>query len=162
MKLVLGFSAVAGTVFTVLGYLIAGPAGLVATMSLAAGCLVLASYQLTNRPAGTDPFAPAPSTTRSAAARPTFSRLHRIESELAWAALPGHRYEPAVRRMIADLYIAAVARSHRSSDLPEEAARDLVGADLWPYVCPEDSRYAAHTAPGPAVLTRLVDRLEQL
>ncbi|MGA8112341.1 MAG: hypothetical protein WCA46_01625, partial [Actinocatenispora sp.] len=83
--------------------------------------------------------------------------------ELAWAAQPGRRYDPSARRLLSGLYATALAE-HRLAGpgADEAAARDLVGADLWPYVCPETSPYAVRDAPGRATLVRLVDRLEQL
>lgn len=155
-----GMAAVAGCLA---GWLAAGAAGLVAMASLAAFCAVLGVQQLRTASGAHGHGRRSPARPRKEAAvdpRDDFPRLRRLESELSWAATPGSRYLPSTRRLFRRHYAALLAdRQVALSD--EEAARAVVGAELWPYVCAADSPYAASAAPGRDVVLRLVDRLEQ-
>lgn len=157
-------SALAGA----LSYRLAGGTGLVATLSLVTACVVLGIYQLHEAPTAPRDRSNARGNTRSGRRGSDdrlagYPRLRRIESELAWAAQPGTRYEPSTRRLLSQLVQAALAERRPDGAATDEAtARDIVGADAWPYVCPESSPYASRTSPDRDTLTRIVDRLEQL
>jgi hypothetical protein len=66
-----------------------------------------------------------------------FPTYRRIRSDLMWAGSSGRSYDASVRPLLARLARTALADRHRI-DLHADpaAARELLGADIWPLVDP--------------------------
>lgn len=144
-------------------YVVAGPEGLVALGIVLASAALLAARAAITPPASRRPAARRPASPAVRAA--DFPAYRKIESNLGWAGGSQRHYDHITRPMLSRLLGAALEERHRLdiSGHPEEARR-LVGADLWSLIDPSAPQSDDSNAPGPdrAVLSRVVDRLEQL
>jgi hypothetical protein len=145
----------------VLAYALAGVAGLlVALTAVAVGGVVAALLAV--------PGAPSP---RRGERRPArvdnapFRSYRRVAEQLSWAGVSPRHYDVVTRPMLQRLLAARLADRHgidlhRSPD----AARAVVGDDLWPWLDPARPADASSRAPGldGRTLTLLVERLENL
>src|SRR6266536_1561519 len=140
---------------------LARSAGALAVSAGAAGIALLAGRLAVPGPAR------RPARSRRGAADPdrAFPAYRRIRSELIWAATSGRSYDGRVRPLLAGLLRATLAERHRVElDSDPAAARDLLGADLWPLVDP-DARLPDtqdRTGVDLPTITRIVDRLERM
>lgn len=136
-------------------------AGAVAVSAAVAGLALLAA-RLTV-PGLPRRAAPPPRAVADEAA--AFPVYRRIRSDLMWAATSGRSYDGTVRPLLAGLAGAALADRHRVDlDADPVAARDLLGADVWPLVDPTARLPASGHRVGVDLraITRVVERLETL
>ena len=89
----------------------------------------------------------------------------RVTRDLSWADVSPRHYDTTTRPMLQRLLAARLLTGHGinlSGD--PEAARRLVGDDLWSYLDPARPVNASSQPPGidPTTLARIIDRLEQL
>ena len=144
-------------------YAVAGPEGLAAAGTVLAAAAVLAG-RATITPAAAQ--RPARRHVAASAVRAAdFPAYQKIEYALGWAAASQRHYDRITRPMLSRLLGAALQERHRLDITQQpEAARRLVGADLWPLIDPSAPPSDDSGAPGPdkAGLSRVVGRLEQL
>jgi hypothetical protein len=138
-----------------------GVAGLLVSLSVvavAAGAAALAGVPAApvphRRPRPGPPVANAP-----------FRAYRQVSEALSWAAVSPRHYDLMTRPMLLSLLASRLADHHRvdlTSD--PEAARRLVGEDLWHWLDPGREVARSGQPPGVdlATLTRIVDRLETL
>lgn len=141
--------------------LAAGPAGLLVAVSVLAG---VAALVLVLR-------VPAPPRSRRSA-RPglavdnaPFRAYREVAEQLSWAAVSRRHYDLATRPLLTRLAAYRLADRHRVDLYADpDAARALVGEDVWPWVDParEPSRDSQPPGVPRETLTRIIDRLEHL
>jgi hypothetical protein len=143
-------------------YAAAGPRGaVIAGMVLAVGAVLIARAAMPPGPrhAGRRRGEPA------AIQATDFPGYSRISSGLSWAGSSRRHYDRIARPMLSRLLGAALEERHRL-DLSRhpDAARHLVGEDLWPLLDPSVPPSDDSSAPGVdlATLARIADRLETL
>jgi hypothetical protein len=94
-----------------------------------------------------------------------FRAYREVAEQLSWAAVSPRHYDLVTRPLLVRLAAARLADRHRVDLRTQpEAARALLGADVWPWVDPhrEVSRDSQPPGVGRETLTRVVDRLEGL
>jgi hypothetical protein len=155
------FAVAAAAVVVAIGISAFGLAGLLISLSLvavAAGAAALAGVPAApvphRRPRPGPPVANAP-----------FRSYRQVSESLSWAAVSPRHYDLMTRPLLLSLLASRLADHHRvdlSAD--PDAARRLVGDDLWHWLDP--AREVARSGQPPGVdlttLTRIVDRLENL
>lgn len=154
-------SAVAVLAAGLAGAGVAHSAGAVAVSTAVAGLALLAArLTLPGPPRPTVP--PRRIAVGDEAAFPTY---RRIRADLMWAASSGRSYDATVRPLLARLARAALADRHRVDlDADPAAARELIGADIWPLVDPTARLPASRDRLGVDgdSIAEAVDRLERL
>ncbi len=141
--------------------LAAGPAGLVVSLSGAAAvtALVLLLRVPAVPPARRRPR-PGPPVDNAA-----FRGYREVAEQLSWAAVSPRHYDLVTRPLLTRLAAARLADRHRVDlHADPDAARALLGDDVWPWVDPGRPVSRDSQPPGVAraTLTRVVDRLERL
>lgn len=139
----------------------AGAAGLLVSLSLLA---MAATLVLVLRM----PSAPLPAARR----RPgppvdnaPFPAYRQVAEQLSWAAVSPRHYDMVTRPLLTSLAAARLADRHRVDlHADPEAARAVIGEDVWPWVDPARgvSRDSQPPGIGRDTLTHIVDRLENL
>jgi hypothetical protein len=144
----------------VLSYAGAGYAGLVVSLSVvAAGVLVAAAF--------TVPVGPARTRRRSAPVSPDepYPSFQQVSERLSWAKVSPRHYDLVTRPLLVRVLANRLA-DHHGVDLyrHREAARALVGEELWWWFDPDREPERSSQPPGvdDHTLTRLVQRLETL
>jgi hypothetical protein len=94
-----------------------------------------------------------------------YRTYRRVAEQLSWARVSPRHYDVVTRPLLQDLMASRLAERHgvdvhRSPD----AARALLGEDVWPWLDPARPASGVSRPPGlePGVLVTLVDRLEAL
>lgn len=157
----LAAAAFGGTLALVLPASLAGETGLVVGATALSGLALVAGRR---RLAESPPDRPGPATRPPSPAAP-FPAYRRIESALFRSAESARHFDHAVRPLLRHVTAATLAERH-GIDLAAEpdAARALLGPDLWPLVGP--ARPASNDSRSPGVdgatIARLLDRLEAL
>lgn len=145
----------------VLAYALAGLGGLLVALSVVAVVGLLATLLAVPAapPLRRRPRRPVPHENAA------FRSYRRVADLLSWATVSPRHYDVVTRPLLQRLLAARLAERHgidphRSPD----AARDLVGAELWPWLDPSRPADESSHAPGldARTLHRLVDRLESL
>jgi hypothetical protein len=151
----------AAAVLVAIGVSAFGLAGLLITLSVVA--VVAGAAALAGVPAAPVPHRP-PRPGPPVANAP-FRAYRQVSEALSWAAVSPRHYDLMTRPLLLSLLGSRLADHHRvdlSAD--PEAARRLVGDDLWHWLDP--AREVARSGQPPGVdlttLTRIVDRLENL
>ena len=94
-----------------------------------------------------------------------FRAYRQVAEQLSWADVSPRHYDLVTRPLLTRLAAARLADRHRI-DLwsNPDAARGVLGDDVWPWVDPtrEASRDSQPPGIAPETLTRIVDRLERL
>jgi hypothetical protein len=156
-------SIAAGAAVLVVGTAVSacGAAGLVVSVSAVA---VLAGWAALSRV----PAAPLPRPT----AKPgppvenaPFRSFRQVSEALSWAEVSPRHYDLMTRPLLQEILATRLADHHRVDLAADpEAARRLVGDDVWPWLDP--GREVATRGQPPGVdlrtLTRIVERLERL
>jgi len=145
------------------GFLVAGPVGLIVTGTVVAAAGMLAARAAVGygdaRAAVRDQQIGSDDDARA------FRTYRKIAGDLGWAVVSRRHYDHGVRQLLARQLTAALADRHGIDVAREpEKARRLVGADLWPLINPAQPFSNDDRAPGVdrATLTRIVERLEEL
>ena len=153
--------AVAVGVGLVVAYSLAGVGGLLLAVSAIA--VVGALVALSRAPAA--PALPARMPPAVSVVNAPYRTFRRVTEQLSWAAVSPRHYDGATRPLLQRLMASRLAERHgvdvhRSPD----AARALVGADLWPWLDPARPASTSSRPPGlaPRDLERVVERLEAL
>jgi hypothetical protein len=155
-------AAAAGLTLLAAAYAAAGPRGaVIAGTVLATGAVLIARGVLPPGPRRAGRRRAEPAVVQAT----DFPGYGRISSGLGWAGTSRRHYDRIARPMLIRLLGAALEERHRVDIRRQpDAARRLVGADLWPLLDP--SVAASDDSDGPGVdlatLTRIIDRLEQL
>jgi hypothetical protein len=133
---------------------------LAAAVALAAVAMLLAARL--RIPAA--PRRPSPPR-RARHANAAFAAYRRIESALDQARMSRRVFDHTARPLLQRL-LAALLADRRRVDMAKDirAAREAVGADLWPLLDPARPASGDSWTPGPSTqtLARIVDRLEDL
>ena len=94
-----------------------------------------------------------------------YRTYRRVAEQLSWARVSPRHYDVVTRPLLQDLMASRLAERHgvdvhRSPD----AARALLGEDVWPWLDPARPASGTSRPPGldPRVLVTLVERLEAL
>jgi hypothetical protein len=155
---VLGSIVILGVV---LSYALAGPAGLLVSLSAVAVAATAAALlgvpeapARRRRPRKPVPVENAP-----------FRTYRHVAEQLSWAGVSPRHYDVVTRPVLQRLLAVRLADRHGIDlDRSPTAARALVGADLWPWLDPQRSAVGSSRPPGldQRTLRRLVDRLEEL
>ena len=144
-----------------LGAATAGAAGLLVAASVGAGLVVLvAALALPAAPLPRRPARPAPPDPAQ-----VFRGFTQVSEALSWAAVSPRHYDLTTRPLLTRIAAARLADRDGVDLYADPArARALVGEDVWAYVRPLPEPSTSARGPGvpPGVLTRIVDRLEQL
>jgi hypothetical protein len=152
--------ALAAAVLLVAGYAVGGQLGLFAAVALAAVAMLLAARL--RIPAA--PRRPSPPR-RARYANAAFAAYRRIETALDQARMSRRVFDHTARPLLQRL-LAALLADRRRVDMAKDirAAREAVGADLWPLLDPARPASDDSRTPGPSTqtLARIVDRLEDL
>jgi hypothetical protein len=152
--------ALAAAVLLVAGYAVGGQLGLFAAVALAA----IAGLLATRLRIPAAPRRPSPPR-RARHANAAFAAYRRIESALDQARMSRRVFDHTARPLLQRL-LAALLADRRRVDMAKDirAAREAVGADLWPLVDPARPASGDSRTPGPStqVLARIADRLEDL
>lgn len=94
-----------------------------------------------------------------------FRAYRQVAEALSWAAVSPRHYDLVTRPLLTSLAAARLADRHRV-DLhgDPDAARALVGEDVWHWIDParEASRDSQPPGIGPGTLTLIVGRLEKI
>jgi hypothetical protein len=155
-------AAIAGLAGLAAAYAAAGPRGaVIAGTILAAGTVLGARAAVPPGPRRARRRRSAPPVVEAA----DFPGYSRIASGLGWAGSSRRHYDHIARPMLSRLLGAALAERHRLDIRRQpDAARRLVGEDLWPQLDPSVPPSEDSSAPGVdlAALASIVDRLEQL
>jgi hypothetical protein len=100
---------------------------------------------------------------------PTFDEpypsFQQISEQLSWSQVSPRHYDLMTRPLLVRLMAARLADHHGIDlDRSPDAARALVGEDLWWWVDPARPPQSSSQPPGIAIgkLTRIVERLERL
>ena len=138
-----------------------GAAGLLVTVSLVA--VVAAAAALLGVPAAPAPRRPPKP--GPAVDNAPFRSFRQVSEALSWAAVSPRHFDLVTKPLLLQLLATRLADHHRVDLTADpEAARRLVGDDLWHWLDP--GREVARSGQPPGVdldtLTRLVDRLESL
>ena len=136
-------------------------AGLLVALSLLA--VVAATVALLRVPAAPPPRHPRPA--GPPVENAPFRSYRQVSEALSWASVSPRHYDLVTRPVLVQLLSSRLADHHRVDLAADpEAARALVGADLWHWLDPQ--REVARQGQPPGVdletLTRIVDRLESL
>jgi hypothetical protein len=94
-----------------------------------------------------------------------FRSYRQVAEALSWAAVSPRHYDLVTRPLLVQLLASRLADHHRVDLAADpEAARRLVGDDLWHWLDPRRDVAREGQPPGVdlATLTRIVDRLEHL
>jgi hypothetical protein len=152
--------ALAAAILLVVGYAVFGQLGLFTVVALAAVAgLLAARFRIPAPPPRSSPPRQGPHTNAA------FVAYRRIETALAQARMSrrlfDHMARPLLQRLLAAL-LADRRRVDMAKDIP--AAREAVGADLWPLLDPARPASGDSWTPGPSAqtLARIADRLEEL
>lgn len=154
-------AAVAAAVVVAGALLVAGAAGLLVALSVLAGVAVLVLVLLL-------PAAPPPRRRRKPGPpveNAPYGSFREVAEKLSWAAVSPRHYDAVTRPLLTGLAAARLADHHRVDLYADpDAARALLGEDVWPWVDPsrEPSRDSQPPGVGPETLTRVVERLEAL
>jgi hypothetical protein len=151
---------VAASVAVLVSYGTAGLAGLVISLSAVAALgLVVTAMGL---PGGTPRPRPVRLLPSFDDPYPTFQR---VSEQLSWSQVSPRHYDLVTRPLLVRLMASRLAE-HHGIDLARspEAARAVVGDDLWWWLDPTRQAQSSSQPPGVdvRVLTRLVERLETL
>jgi hypothetical protein len=161
----LGPAARAGLVAAVLlvggAVLFAGAAGLVVALSVLAGAAVLAlGLRLPAAPPLRRRRRPAPRVDNAA-----YGSFRDVAEKLSWAAVSPRHYDVVTRPLLTRLAAARLADTRRVDLYADpDAARAVLGEDVWPWVDPAREPVRDSQPPGVPreTLTRIVERLEAL
>jgi hypothetical protein len=151
----------AAVVFVVVAVSAFWAAGLVVALSMVA--VVAASVALLRVPAAPPPRhprAPGPPVENA-----PFRSYRQVAEALSWAAVSPRHYDLVTRPLLVQVLASRLADHHRVDLAADpEAARRLVGDDLWHWLDPRRDVAREGQPPGVdfATLTRIVDRLEHL
>ncbi|MDQ1642603.1 MAG: hypothetical protein QOJ90_1954 [Actinomycetota bacterium] len=152
--------SVAGLVL-VIAYSFAGPGGLLlalSTVTIASITAVVlgvpAAPSRRIRPRRPVPVDNAP-----------FRTYRHVAEQLSWAGVSPRHYDVVTRPMLQRVMASRLADRHGiDAHANPQAARDLVGSDLWPWLDPRRDADGSSRPPGldPRTLSALVERLEAL
>jgi hypothetical protein len=142
-----------------LGYLLAGPIGVLTVLFVATAAAVLViratAMPMPPKPAARPTFDNGPST--------RFHRFERISEMLGWAPLAGRHYEYGVRRVLRELVAQRLAETYRIDlDRNPDAARAVLGERCWPLVDPAQSFHLDESGVDLRRIEHLVSVLEEL
>lgn len=139
----------------------AGAAGVLVAVS---GIVVVATVVLLVRTP-----APPPPRRRSRPGPPVenapFRAYRQVAEQLSWAAVSHRHYDLITRPLLTALAAARLADRHRVDlHADPDAARAVVGEDVWPWIDParEPSRNGQPPGVGTKTLSLIVGRLEEL
>jgi hypothetical protein len=137
-----------------------GQAGLIVSISaVAVGVLLAAVVSLPASPVRRRARRPLPPFDEP---YPTYQQ---VSEKLSWAQVSPRHYDMVTRPLLVRLLASRLA-DHHGVDLyrSPEAAKELVGEDVWWWVDPDRPAEGSSQPPGVDVrtLTRLVERLESL
>ena len=154
------FGGVAAGVVAVAGAF-AGAAGILVAVS---GIVVVATVVLLVRTP-----APPPPRRRSRPGPPVenapFRAYRQVAEQLSWAAVSRRHYDLITRPLLTALAAARLADRHRVDlHADPDAARAVVGEDVWPWIdpAPEPSRNGQPPGVGPQTLSLIFGRLEEI
>ena len=158
-----GTAAVTAAALGFAGWALAGPAGLLAAGSSVAISGLLAIWLVRVAPEPRPPrsgggpvvpFTDAP-----------YARYRKLRGDLSWGQVSARNFDHTTRRHL-ERITAALLMDRRGVDpgATPEAARDLLGADLWALADPSRPRSDDFDAPAPPLddVARLVRGLEEL
>lgn len=155
-------AAVAGAAPAVAGWALAGPAGLLAAgvVATAAALLVLLVVHVPPRPEPPMPGQrPVPFPYRP------YTRYRELVGALSWGRVSARHFDHVTRPALESI-TAALLTDRRGIDAAadRQAARRVLGDDLWALADPGLPRSDDSTAPPPPLedVARLVRRLEEL
>lgn len=152
--------ALAAAILLVVGYAVFGQLGLFTVVALAAVAgLLAARFRIPAPPPRSSPPRQGPHLNAA------FMAYRRIETALAQARMSRRLFDHTARPLLQRLLAALLADRRRvdmAKDIP--AAREAVGADLWPLLDPARPASGDSWTPGPSTqtLARIADRLEDL
>jgi hypothetical protein len=150
-----------GTALVVVSTAAAGAAGLLVSLSvLAAVAAVVLPLTLPGAAPARSRWRPGPSVGNA-----PYRAYRQVAEQLSWADVSPRHYDLVTRPLLARLAAARLADRHRVDLWSEpEAARTVLGDDVWPWVDPAREPSRDSQPPGVPVetLTRIVDRLEGL
>jgi hypothetical protein len=151
----------AAVVLVAIGVGAFGAAGLLVSVSLVA--VSAAVVALSRVPAAPEPrrrSRPGPPIDNA-----PFRSYRQVAEALSWAEVSPRHYDLVTRPLLVRLLTTRLADRHRVDlDTDPEAARRLVGDDVWHWLDPnrEVSRQGQPPGVDQATLNRIVDRLENL
>lgn len=150
-----------GTAVVVVATAAAGAAGLMVSLSvLAAVAAVVLPLTLPGATPARSSRRPGPGVGNA-----PYRAYRQVAEQLSWADVSPRHYDLVTRPLLARLAAARLADRRRVDLWSEpEAARAVLGADVWPWVDPAKEPSRDSQPPGVPVetLTRIVDRLESL
>jgi hypothetical protein len=139
----------------------AGAAGLLVAVSvLAAVAVLVLALRLPGGPVPRARRRPGPPVDNE-----PYRAYRQVAEQLSWAAVSRRHYDLATRPLLTQLAAARLADRHRIDVWADpDAARAVVGEDVWPWVDPhrEPSRDSQPPGVGRDTLTLIVERLEKL
>ncbi|MGH3320458.1 MAG: hypothetical protein ACRDN9_09795 [Streptosporangiaceae bacterium] len=142
-------------------YLFTGIAGLAAVAAVACAGVVIALRTSLPR----DPLPSRPRIRRRPEVDSDFHRYTRLQGELGWARVSPRHFDGPPRRLLLRLTADTLA-DHRGVDIARhpEAARELLGPDLWPLLDPDRPTSTDSDPPGvdERTIDRILTRLEEL
>jgi hypothetical protein len=154
-------AAAAAAVLLLGAVLVAGAAGLLVAVSvLTAVAVLVVVLALPAAPAPRRRHKPGPPVENA-----PFGSFREVAEQLSWAAVSPRHYDVVTRPLLTQLAAARLADHHRVDLYADpDAARTLLGEDVWPWVDParEPSRDSQPPGVGPETLNRVVERLETL
>lgn len=138
-----------------------GAAGLV--VSLSAIAVVAATAALSRVPAA--PLPPARPRPGPPVENAPFRSYRQVAEALSWAEISPRHYDLVTRPLLQQVLASRLADRHRVDLATDpEAARRLVGDDVWHWLDPDREVDRRGQPPGVdlATLTRIVERLESV
>jgi hypothetical protein len=142
-------------VLTSVGYLLAGPLGLVTVIVASGGAAVLVARALAVPPVPAIRIHPAVELGPSG----RFHRYEKLAEMLGWAPLAGRHYEYGARRVLRDLVTQWLAQRHHIDLAADPAgARAVLGERCWALVDPA----VVYSSREPGVDLRRIEELVSL
>lgn len=144
------------------GWLLAGPSGLLAA-GIAATVLTLIVLRVVHVPVAPRPLPPAHANVPFENA--PYIRYRKLYSGLSWGQVSARQFDHATRPHLERVAAALLSERHGIDSVANpEAAREVLGADLWALADPDRPRSDdSHASAVPLRdVARLVHRLEEL
>jgi hypothetical protein len=144
------------------GWLLAGPSGLLAA-GIAEAVVALLVLRLFRVPPAPRPALPGSANVPFADA--PYVRYRKLFSSLSWGQVSARQFDHTTRPHLERVTVALISTRRGIDPVADpQAARELLGADLWALADPAHPRSDDSDAPAVPLheVARLIDRLEEL